>query len=55
MKWHFFPQKLSQRPRNSGKTAYESPIIATQPQKRPGPSRRFGVAGNSLWPIFYHP
>ncbi len=35
MEWHFFPQKLSQRRRNSCKTAYERPIIATQPQKRP--------------------
>ncbi len=35
MEWHFFPQKLIQRQRNFGKTAYERPIIATQPQKRP--------------------
>ncbi len=35
MGWHFFPQKLSERRRNFGKPAYERPIIATQPQKRP--------------------
>ncbi len=35
MEWHFFPQKLSQRRRNSGKTASERPLTATQHQKRP--------------------
>ncbi len=43
MEWHFFPQKLSGRRRNSGKTAYERPIVATQPQKRPNPLDVLGL------------